>query len=436
MSGTNNRLLFWAVAFGHMTVDMFNGMGPVLLAFLSAHVLNLTNTQLGFAVSAYSFAGAISQPLFGWRCDRTGGRWLGAGGVAWTVSLLMLSMALAQATGQFGLMLIPFMLAPIGSGAFHPTGAMHASESSETGSAGRTSMFFLMGQIGLAIGPALAGFLLDHSATHNSLFTKGLGPAFSGLLMERGTVAPVLALAILAVPPVLLMAYAIPNFTAHCARRAATAARDAAQAANAGAFPVKAFVLLAIVVTLRSLINPGAAAFIPRLFQAKGWDATEYGMITSLFWLGGGLAGVWFGSMADKFDTRYLVAVTLVLAAPALFLLPMLEGAAAFAMALAVGALSGGSHSLIVVLAQSLIPGRKGFASGAILGFMFTTGALGSLLIGTMADKIGLESAFHVVAAVTVLAGVLGLALPPDKRRAAAPKLEAVTLESATSGAD
>ena len=51
--------LFWAVSFGHLTIDMFNGMGPVLLAFLSAHMLPLSNTQIGFAVSAYALVGEV-----------------------------------------------------------------------------------------------------------------------------------------------------------------------------------------------------------------------------------------------------------------------------------------------------------------------------------------------------------------------------------------
>lgn len=421
MRQSNPSHTFWSVSVGHLTVDMFTGMGPVLLVFLSAHVLSMSNTQIGFAVSLYQLLGALSQPVFGIVGDRSGGRLLGAGGVAWTVTLLLSSLVIAQVTGSFYLMLIPYALAALGSGAFHPVGAMHVSEVNRGRAATNTGIFFLMGQIGLAIGPTLAGFLLDRFASHNnSLFTEALGPAYAGRLLEHGTTAPIISLGVLAIPGVVYMALSIPSLRAHLERRAASAAHLAAEAAGASRLQLSALALLAVVVALRSLINPAAAAFVPRLFQLKGWDATAYGFVTSAFWLGGGISGVIIGHMADRYDSRWLVAITLVLSAPALFLLTLVDGPVAIVTALAVGALSGGSHSLLVVQAQGLFPGRKGLASGAILGFMFSTGAIGSLLIGAMSDSIGLANAFHIVAGITVITGVLGLALPPDRQRARA----------------
>ena len=109
---------FWGIALGHTVHDIFTRMGPVLLAFLSAQVLPMSNTQIGAAVSAQQFTGAISQPLFGYLADRGGPRWqrwLGVGGVIWVIVLLLISMVLALA-GQFWLMVIPYALAALGSG--------------------------------------------------------------------------------------------------------------------------------------------------------------------------------------------------------------------------------------------------------------------------------------------------------------------------------
>jgi len=104
------------------------------------------------------------------------------------------------------------------------------------------------------------------------------------------------------------------------------------------------------------------------------------------------------------------------------FALPLVDGPVAFALAIIAGGLTGGSHSIIVVLAQELIPAAKGFASGAILGFIFGTGALGSVLIGGISDVIGLGPTFQIVAATTFIAGALALALPG--RRAPLPAAE------------
>jgi FSR family fosmidomycin resistance protein-like MFS transporter len=396
---------FWAVSFGHMTNDIFMSMGPVLLAFLSAHVLPISNTQIGAAVSAQQLVGAISQPIFGWLADRGGHRWqkwLGAGGVLWVVAFLMVSLALAM-TGKFWLMIVPYALAALGSGAFHPVGTMLAAESDRERAASNLSYFFLLGQFGLALGPALAGFLLDFANPAGSLSV---------------TVTPIFVLALAALP---LTGFMTVSMTGVQAKRRAVSSSDAnspvRQSIN---MPVKPLVILAAMVTLRSLAQPGTVAFIPRLFQQKGWDPTEYGLITSSFWFASGIMGVLFGQLADRYQRRYVIAISLLLSVPSLFFLPVADSRPlAFALAIAAGGLTGGSHSVIVALAQSLLPSSKGFASGLTLGFLFGTGAIGSFLIGGVADHIGINGAFQLVAGGTVLAGLLAALLPAGTARSA-----------------
>jgi FSR family fosmidomycin resistance protein-like MFS transporter len=268
--------------------------------------------------------------------------------------------------------------------------------------------FFLMGQLGLALGPALAGRLLNYAGTFNHVFTDMFGPTFHSLLIERGTVSPVLGLGLFAVPAVLMMALFIPGQRTHLARKAAQTSAAPVRAT----IPALAFIVLIIMVTLRSLAQPGIVSFVPVLFQEKGWAPAEYGLITSSFWVGSGLAGVFFGNLADRYDRRKVITFSMVASAPAFFFLPAADGALAFALAVAAGALSGASHSIIVVLAQGLLPGSKALASGLILGLIFGMGALGSFLIGGLAETIGLNTVFQIVAGAIIGAGLLALALP------------------------
>jgi FSR family fosmidomycin resistance protein-like MFS transporter len=404
--------LFWSVSLGHTIIDMFNGIGPVLLTFLSGHLMPLTNTQIGFAISAYQLVGALSQPFFGYQADKTGGRLLGAGGLAWTASLLMISVLMAT-TGQYLLMVVPFVLAALGSGAFHPVGSLHAADADHKRSTRNLSIFFFMGQAGNGIGPALIGLLLDRAATNNSLFTERLGPAFSGILIEHGTVSPVLAMILFAIPGILMMAFWMPGMRAYTQHRQT---RQTTSTRTQSTFASRALWMLVLVVTLRSLANPGSIAFLPRLFALKGWSASEYGLITSAFWLAGGIAGIVAGQVAERYGSRNVISVTLVLSAIPLFLLALVDGPAAFLLALAAGGLTGASHSLIVVMAQGLMPAQKGFASGATLGFIFGTGAIGTLVIGALSDRLTLPVAFQVIGVVTFVTGFLALGLPSEQR--------------------
>jgi FSR family fosmidomycin resistance protein-like MFS transporter len=405
--------LFWAVSLGHLTNDTFMSMMSVLLAFISVNVLPMGKTQIGLILGITALLGAITQPLFGWLADRNGGRWLGAGGVAWTVGMLLLAL-LAAESGIFALMVLAFVIPALGSGAFHPVGSKYAAESDKTHAASNMAYFFLMGQLGLGLGPALAGALLNRAASANNLYTDALGPVFRGTLLEQGTVTPVLIVGLFAIPAILMMVFTLPNARKHQARKI----QEQTQAVPARvAFPLAAGVILISMVTLRSLAQPGVVNFIPVLFQEKGWSPAEYGLITSSFWIGSGLAGVFFGNLADYYDRRRVIAISMVCSAPAFFFLPATDGALAFALAIAAGALSGASHSIIVVLAQGLLPGSKALASGLILGLIFGMGAVGNFLIGWLAETIGLNIAFQLVAAAIVIASVLALALPGDRRK-------------------
>lgn len=408
--GTNSRARFWAVLLGHFTIDTYSGMGAVLLAFLSVHLIPMTNTQIGFAVSAYQLVGGISQPVFGLISDRSGGRFIGVGGMLWTAGFLALTLVSVTLTQNYILMLIPFVLASLGSGAFHPVGTMHAGGTHGKSSVGKLSWFFLAGQLGGALGPAITGLLLDSAATHHRAFTAGL-PTISRVISETGTPEPLFMLILIGLPSILLMALTLPSRNAYDETKRSAAVVGGLVNPKVSKW---ALGLLALTITLRSVSNPGMVAFLPRLFQEKGWTAAEYGFVTSMFWLSAGIAGVIFGMLAAKYSAKTITALSLIFSAPAVFLLPSVDGAFALVVVLAAGALTGGSHSLLIAMSQRLMPKSRGFASGAALGFIFATGAVGTVLIGGLSDRIGLSASFQLVAVVTVITGLISFTLTDE----------------------
>lgn len=406
-----NRL-FWAVGFGHLTNDIFASMGPVVLAFLAAGILPMSNTQIGLAVSLAQLSGALTQPFFGYYADRTGGRWIGSLGLAFHVGMFTFAIAVAALTQQYWLMFFPFVIAAVGSGALHPVGSLHAAEANSTRAGTNVALFFMLGQIGLALGPTLAGVLLD-TANPNILgrMAELANLPYYGV---QNNVTPIILLSLVSIPGILLMITSIPSKRQQPQDDPAKPKVDEANGKKA--FPVMSFAILGAMVTLRGLGNPGSVAFIPVLFEQKGWDPSAYGAITSSFWIASAFSGVFFGRLADDFDRRKVMMLSMLTSAPAFFFLPAFDGAFAFVLAVAAGGLSGGAHSIIVVLAQDLIPMRKGFASGAILGFIFGTGAIGSFIIGAISDQIGLSTTFQIASFLIAAAGILALFLPKQDK--------------------
>jgi FSR family fosmidomycin resistance protein-like MFS transporter len=302
-----------------------------------------------------------------------------------------------------------FALAAVGSGGFHPLGFLHSARAAGAGrTATTTAIFFLCGQVGLAGGPALSGYLLEHA-----------GP--------RG----IYGLATMALPVALLMAIGLRGTTGTHAdadtgpgpRRTAAAVDTAAAAPARGTAWVVA--LLAVIFTCRGWVTIGTAAFLPALFEAAGWTPSEYGVVTGLYWLGAGVAGVVGGRAADRWGRRPVVAATTLAGAALLVALPIARGGWAFAAALAAGALMGAAHSILIVMAQAFLPVRAGLASGLALGYLFGAGALSSLLIGVLADAWGLTRVIQGGAVVGVLAAALTVFLPASRDRAIQPELVA-----------
>jgi FSR family fosmidomycin resistance protein-like MFS transporter len=81
------------------------------------------------------------------------------------------------------------------------------------------------------------------------------------------------------------------------------------------------------------------------------------------------------------------------------------------------GFFGGMPHSILVLMAQSLMPGRRAFASGMTLGFMFFSGAIGSYLLGIVADQVGLALTLQYSALLLVVAFVAALFLPRHSLR-------------------
>ncbi len=414
----NGRRIFAAVTVGHLGIDIFNSMGPVLLAFLK-EPLGLSAAQIGLAVGLFQVLAGATQPAFGWLVDRVGSRILGPFSVAFNLGCVALAVALAAATGSFGLFLIPFALAAVASGAFHPLGVMHSSTVNPARSSTFTAIFFFCGQVGLTTGPYLAGLALD-----------------------RAGLTGIYWLVLVVAPAPLFMAFAMGPRRFHRAPQAPQPGETREVAASgSGGGPASAseapgrrprvrpwlMALLALVFASRSWAVFGTLAFLPLLLAEQGYSSKLQGLASGMFLLGGAVAAVLAGEWAERWGRRPVVFLTTSLGALLLVFLPG-SGSSTFALALPCGALLGASHSILIVMAQSLLPWRRGLASGTSLGFLFATGGTATWAIGGLADRFELASVLQAGAVVGLLSAVASLLLPKQEQApvAAAPAVATV----------
>jgi FSR family fosmidomycin resistance protein-like MFS transporter len=365
---------FRATAAGHFVVDLINSQRALILATWSGP-FGLTNSLIGIISAAYTLLGSTLQPAFGLLADRIGARWVATFGILW----MALSFGLAVLVpGRVALLLL--VLTAMGSAAFHPAGTSEATDRAKRHFVARVayaaSLFFLFGQAGLAVGPALGGVIVE---------LQGV----SGLVV----------LLILVVPVGIYAGFRIPS-----GGRQTASVRDALSIAG----DWRGFVPFALVITLRSWSAMTMIAFIPKYYNDLGYNPAAFGIFAAMYMGGSALGGVAGGWLADRTSNRMLVSRTMMLAGIPLLLMVVLGGSAwGYLIVFLAGGLIGMSHSPIVVHAQAMVPAYAGAASGAVLGFTFASGAIGVLISGFLADQFGFDVVFTVAAATVFLGGLL-----------------------------
>jgi len=370
--------LFSSVALGHMIVDVLNGMRPVLLTYWAVQ-LGWSNASLALVSTVYVWVASLSQPLFGWLTDRLGStRWTAAGGVLWLGGFFALALFLPPQAA------IPcLLLAGLGSGAFHPAGASQATTIGRQGLSQRettaAAWFFMFGQTGYFFGPILGGPLLDRFGA-------------AGLLIP----------ALVAMPFGLNTAWQLRKESSPL-----PSAHGTIQATNWMVSRRSYLAALALVAALQAWAQQNMITFLPKYLHDLGQSATTYGLVAGFFMGGSAVGNVIGGNLADRFGKQRVAAFMLTLAALPLYALALTGWSGwVYLLVPLAGMFTGAVHSIIVVLAQRAIPAGSGLASGLILGFMFSAGALGTLLSGPLADAQGFPPVFQMTAGLVLLAAL------------------------------
>ena len=350
---------------GHLTVDSYFGVLPVLYPLL-IEKFNLSLATVGLVSLAYGGAAAVSQPVFGVIADRHGTRWTGLA-LGWTA----LTFSLVGFVPNFPLLLALACASGLGSGAFHPLGALDVRALlPERRRSSGMSIYVTAGTIGVAIGP-LIGVL-----------------AF-GVFGVRGT-------GLLVIPGIVAGAYLVWRMRGSTEPGATgRKARDAARRA----LPILPLAIVIGVMMSRTWTVYVFQAFTPIWYKQLGYGPDFYGPLATTLVLASAVGMVGCGTLADRYGRRAVILATLVLSIPAILLFTAFPGPWAFGTAVLIGVLAASTAPLMLVMAQQLLAARVGLASGLVMGLGFITGSIGIPINGAIADAIGLQKSLmtHVI---------------------------------------
>ncbi len=367
---------------GHFTVDAYVGLLPVLYPLLIAR-FSLSFETVGLVSLAYSGTASLAQPLFGLVADRYGTRFIGLA-LIWTATVF----ATIGFAPTFPALLALAAAAGLGSAAYHPLGAVNANAVIPEGQRNTAmSIYSTGGTLGVALGPLI-------------------GVVIFSLLGVRGT-------ALMVLPGVGVAVWLLGEMRSIGISRPTHEERRATPRA-----PVPILLLLPIIVVMmsRTCTLYVLEAFIPTWYKSLGYGASFYGPLATTVILASAAGTIGSGTLADRYGKRAITIVSLALTVPALLLFTAFVGPIAFVTAALVGLLAASTTPLMLVMAQALMAGRTGMASGLVLGLGFVTGAIGVPVTGALADALGLRTALRLQVVLVAATIVVAFFLPGEGR--------------------
>lgn len=364
------------LSLGHLSTDIYQGALPAILPFLKAK-LSLSYSMAGLIMLASNFASSVIQPLFGFISDREEKPLLlPLGCIVAGIGISLLSLP-----SSYVAVLALVMVSGLGVASYHPEGFKTAYYFTGQKAATGMSIFSVGGNLGFALGPVFSIYLIKHF----------------GLSSLPAMIIP--SLFFLTAVFFFWKTLIIPKMERRPKKEGSREIRKET------AFSM---LLLVLTVIMRSWTHAGLTTYIPFYYidYLKG-DPIYAGKLVSVFLLGG-VVGTLLGSpLADRWGHKPYLVFSLASTSLLLPLIFAVKGYLLFLVLGTIGMVLISSFTVTIVMAQKILPGNLGIASGLMVGFAIGTGGVGVTILGIFADHYGVPAALK---SITILP-VIGLAI-------------------------
>jgi FSR family fosmidomycin resistance protein-like MFS transporter len=135
-----------------------------------------------------------------------------------------------------------------------------------------------------------------------------------------------------------------------------------------------------------------------------------------VFLLAAALGGLIGGPLGDRIGRKRVIWFSILGVAPFTMALPYVGLLWTGILSFLIGLILASAFSAILVFAQELMPGRIGAVSGLFFGFAFGMGGIGAAVLGSVADRYGIEFVYRLCAFLPLL-GMVAAFLPDIERR-------------------
>ena len=375
-----------AISTGHMLNDTIQSLIPSIYPILKDSYA-LSFTEIGLITMTWQVTASILQPLIGLAIDRKPQPFSLAFGMGST----LLGLLLMAAATSFPALLVSVIFIGIGSSIFHPEASRVARMASGGQHGMAQSLFQVGGNIGSAIGPLLAAFII----------LPGGQPAVAWF-------------ALLALLAMILLTRV--GFWTRAQGRRSTTIKTTKPVRYSPRRVALALSILALLVFSKFLYMANLSSFYTfYLIETFGVSVRDAQLYLFIF-LGAVAVGTIIGGpIGDRIGRRTVIWISILGVLPFTLLLPFANLEGTVALSILIGLILSSAFPAIVVFAQELVPNKVGTVSGLFFGFAFGMGGLGAALLGYVADQTSIDFVYHLAAYLPAI-GLLAMFLPKDSR--------------------
>jgi MFS transporter, FSR family, fosmidomycin resistance protein len=377
-----------AVSFSHLLNDMLQSAIPSAYPILKS-VYHLDFGQVGIITLTSQLTASLLQPIVGMYTDRRPLPYSLAAGMCFTLAGLLL----LAAAPSYPFVLLAVACVGIGSAVFHPESSRIARMASGGRHGFAQSIFQVGGNVGSAVGPLLAAFIILPFGQHSiALFSLGAAAAIVVLL----------------------------GVGRWYARRPPPSGRATRQ----GSPLPRRRVLLAVGILVALVFSKyfymaSLSSFYTFFLIQKFHVPVRTAQLYLFLFLGAVAVGTFAGGpIGDRIGRRSVIWGSILGVLPFTLLMPYANQLWTAVLTVIIGLVLSSAFSAIVVYAQELMPGRIGAVAGLFFGIAFGVGGIGAALLGQVADQRGIAFVYRVCSFLPAI-GLLTAFLPDLEGRAA-----------------
>lgn len=381
--------ILFSISFAHLLNDLIQAIIPSVYPILKQDY-QLSFSQIGLITFAFQLSASVLQPFVGYYTDKYPKPFAQVYGMLFSMSgVVLLSFA-----NSFYWILLSVVLIGIGSSIFHPESA-RISNMASGGKRGLAQSIF---QVGGNLGTALA-------------------PLLVALIVVPNSQKYILWFVIVAVTALVIIRKIAFWYRDHLIFKK-NKPTVFINFHNLSKSKVKwAIVVLLIVIFSKffytACLSTYYTFYIMDKFHLSIREAQFHLFIYLIAYALGTILG---GPLGDKIGRKYVIWLSVFGATPFALLLPYVNLFWTDVLMVIIGIIMSSAFPAILVYAQELVPKKLGMISGLFYGFAFGMGALGSALLGKLADYTSIQYVYYVCSFLPLI-GIICFFLPNLKKK-------------------